>query len=318
VTAIAGSAAARTFTVNALEDRTDVLPGDGLCDADAGAPGEQCTLRAAVQEANATPGTDTIELPAGGYELGLRGSGEDAAASGDLDLTDDVDVIGAGEDASFIVARKVKDRALDVLPGVTVSLLGVRVTEGRSPRRESGGCIRSRGALTLVASRLALCRSRRDGGGLYSQAGTLTLMDVKVFGGAARRDGGGVDIDGGTATVTNAEITKCIARREGAGLDNSGGVVTLSNVRIASNTRPRAGGAISDKDGGMMVLDGCTVAGNCARTGAEISNRDTGLGPSTVTVRDTLIGGGCGGRGNGACIGSLIDGGGNTDAGSCL
>jgi len=57
------SALAATFTVNAVDERRDAAPGDGSCDADPAAPGEQCTLRAAVQEANATPGADTIVVP---------------------------------------------------------------------------------------------------------------------------------------------------------------------------------------------------------------------------------------------------------------
>jgi CSLREA domain-containing protein len=44
------------FLVNSTRDAADLNPGDGACD---GAPrdGEQCTLRAAIQEANAAPGS---------------------------------------------------------------------------------------------------------------------------------------------------------------------------------------------------------------------------------------------------------------------
>src|SRR5215470_16698607 len=86
---------AATFTVNARDDRIDTNPGDGHCDADPATPGDQCTLRAAVQEANASPGADTIMLPAGTYRLTLAGALEDAAATGDLDLFGDVTIIGA-------------------------------------------------------------------------------------------------------------------------------------------------------------------------------------------------------------------------------
>jgi CSLREA domain-containing protein len=58
-----------TFTVNTTGDENDLdFPGgtydstsDGLCDVDA-ATGEQCTLRAAIQEANVTQGPDTINF----------------------------------------------------------------------------------------------------------------------------------------------------------------------------------------------------------------------------------------------------------------
>jgi CSLREA domain-containing protein len=45
-----------TFTVNSSGDQSDVTPGDGIC----ATSGATCTLRAAIQEANALPGSDTI------------------------------------------------------------------------------------------------------------------------------------------------------------------------------------------------------------------------------------------------------------------
>jgi hypothetical protein len=51
-----------TFTVNDSGDGVDVSIGDGLCDADAGTAGDQCTLRAAIQEANFASSVDTIDF----------------------------------------------------------------------------------------------------------------------------------------------------------------------------------------------------------------------------------------------------------------
>jgi CSLREA domain-containing protein len=44
--------------VNSAADGPDVNPGDGICDDGTGS----CTLRAAIEEANATPGSDTISF----------------------------------------------------------------------------------------------------------------------------------------------------------------------------------------------------------------------------------------------------------------
>ena len=55
--------AASTFTVNLTGDQPDFSGSDGRCDTDASAlNGVQCTLRAAIQQANATPGADTINF----------------------------------------------------------------------------------------------------------------------------------------------------------------------------------------------------------------------------------------------------------------
>jgi CSLREA domain-containing protein len=59
--------AATTFTVNSTGDENDLdFPGgtfdnssDGACDVEgSGTTGDQCTLRAAIQQANATSGVD--------------------------------------------------------------------------------------------------------------------------------------------------------------------------------------------------------------------------------------------------------------------
>ena len=53
--------AAITSTVNSTDDAGDVVT-NGTCDSDASTAGEQCTLRAAIQEANATEDADPINF----------------------------------------------------------------------------------------------------------------------------------------------------------------------------------------------------------------------------------------------------------------
>lgn len=57
---------AATFTVNLTSDAGDENPGDGACDADSESTGRQCTLRAALQEANASDGADIINFAISG------------------------------------------------------------------------------------------------------------------------------------------------------------------------------------------------------------------------------------------------------------
>jgi len=57
-------AQAATFIVNLTSDGNDSNPGDGRCDS-LTLPGIQCTLRAAIQEANALAGTETITFNIG-------------------------------------------------------------------------------------------------------------------------------------------------------------------------------------------------------------------------------------------------------------
>ena len=59
---VPGTALAATFTVNSTGNNADADVGNGLCATSDG----QCTLRAAIQEANATPVLDTIGFALGG------------------------------------------------------------------------------------------------------------------------------------------------------------------------------------------------------------------------------------------------------------
>ncbi len=64
--------AAKTFIVNSTGDKADKNIGDGICaDTDG-----NCTLRAAIQEANAIAGTDTIAfaIPGAGMHTITPGS----------------------------------------------------------------------------------------------------------------------------------------------------------------------------------------------------------------------------------------------------
>jgi CSLREA domain-containing protein len=106
-------AAAANFTVNSTADAVDANPGDGLCETRT--PGE-CTLRAAVQETNVLPGEDTITIPAGTYYLSIAGAWEDNAATGDLDITDDLVVTGAGMGVTLIDGNEL-DRIFDIRSG---------------------------------------------------------------------------------------------------------------------------------------------------------------------------------------------------------
>ena len=72
-----GDMAAQTFAVNIATDGADAAVGNGICDVDLATAGAQCTLRAAIQEANATAAADTVTLGGRHYQLSLAGVNED-------------------------------------------------------------------------------------------------------------------------------------------------------------------------------------------------------------------------------------------------
>ena len=111
-----------TFAVNTTTDAVDGNIGDGICDT--AAVGTECSLRAAIQEANFDPVTeDTISLDVTAvgaqprYMLTLTGAGEDASATGDLDIAGPVTIFGNSSPKPIIDGRSA-DRVFDSFPCV--------------------------------------------------------------------------------------------------------------------------------------------------------------------------------------------------------
>lgn len=279
---------AATFTVNATDDRIDADSADGRCDADLATPDDQCTLRAAVQQANASPGADTIMLPAGTYRLTLAGASEDEAATGDLDLFGDITIVGAGASTTVIVGKKAGDRVFEVFGTATVS--GVTIKKGVSPSGEQGGCIRVQGALTLTDAVVTRCATVVEGGGIYAEGTSLTLRDVTLSRNRAGNDAGGFEIVGGTGDLTRVLVTRNAALDESGGFEVSRATVTLTDSRIRNNRAVSEGGAFENEDGGRVTLTNCQVTGNHAKSGGGITNEDTaGFPPSVTTVQGSTI-----------------------------
>src|SRR3954470_18535777 len=108
-----GAAAARAHTPT-VTDGGDTTPG--------GAPGQ---LRRLMNDAVAG---DTILVPA--CTISLFGSpGDDANQQGDLDVTKDVAIVGAGAASTTLAGGfNLSDRILHVLPGVTADISGVTIS----------------------------------------------------------------------------------------------------------------------------------------------------------------------------------------------
>ncbi len=75
--AVQAAVTSLTVTVNRTGDGSDLNPGDGLCDASVNV-GEQCSLRAAIEELNAQ-GPDATPHR---IEFGISGSGPFTIAPG--------------------------------------------------------------------------------------------------------------------------------------------------------------------------------------------------------------------------------------------
>src|SRR5438132_8213844 len=236
-------AAAAPFTVNDTADAVDAAPGDGSC----ATAGGTCTLRAAIQEANAHTGADTIMLPAGTYLLTIPGRGEDAAMMGDLDITDDVTIIGTSAATTILDGNGI-DRIFEIAnPASIVAMSSLTIRNGNpgppGPDADGGG-IFNQGTLTLTDVVVANKTSAGSGGGI-SSVNDLTLTNCVVSGNTAANFGGGID-NPLTATLTNVTVSGNTSGAGGGGgiaNDLLDAIATLTNVTIADNSAsPGSGG----------------------------------------------------------------------------
>lgn len=286
-----------TILVNSTADATDVLPGDGICETAAG--NGVCTLRAAIQEANALTGTDEITLPAGLYNLTLAGSSEDGALSGDLDVTDSLILNGSGQ-ASTVVDGNGLDRVFHIHSAISVTLNGLTMQHGRNSVFASagGGLLNSPNAtLTLESVLLYDNFSISWGGGIHNQ-GVLTLTDSQVISNTADfGSGGGLYNDtGATLNVLRSYIGENSAGHSGGGLytNFNAGPTTMSESTVAGNNSGFGGGIMGEGGSTLSILNS-TISGNQANMGGGLGN-DGGniitLVNSTVTGNQASLGGG--------------------------
>ncbi|HUS24628.1 MAG TPA: DUF4347 domain-containing protein [Candidatus Binatia bacterium] len=248
------SATLATFTVNSESDTSDSENGDGVCADSYG----NCTLRAAIQEANATVGPDTVNFANGVQDVLL--------AYGEITIGDDLTLSGPGA-SNLTVDAQGSSRIFfiddaDSENAATVTIRGVTLANG-------------------------------DGGGGYGGAilshENLVLRDSVVTGSEARA-GGGVAVDTyfGQKPIDTVQIVNTTISDNGASYYNNytsygrgGGVsvyaphaaITIANSTITGNTSEQDGGGVYigglfyaefGGDAGSLTISNSSISGNRA------------------------------------------------------
>src|SRR5438093_12083577 len=254
---LASPGRAATFTVDTTADVVDALAGDGICATATGA----CSLRAAVQESRSLLGPDTIILPSGIYSLTIAGAGNNSATSGDLDISEELTIVGAGARTTIIDGNRL-DRVFDIRNPVPVSISGVTIRNGLAPGTGDGGGIATvSGPLTLRDVAFVGDSAGRNGGAIFVSGGSTVLTDVAVIGNSAG-DAGGIFMQSGVLSLTNVTISGNSAVNDGGGLQVANVSATLTNVTITANSAADGGGIY--RTIATVVLRNAIVANNTA------------------------------------------------------
>jgi CSLREA domain-containing protein len=297
--------------VDSTADLTDLHPGDGKCKASNGL----CTLRAAVQEANALPRHTAILVNPGVYKLTRHGL-DDTAALGDLDMHFDGEVVGAGQSRT-VVDGDGADRVFDLhRPGERVAHLAVRngvATDG------PGGGIRSSTQDFLeylfITDNSAVAGDAPDsgfGGGIAASGGTIRYSAI-AYNNAA--DGGGVWYHGAQTSSSSNLLLHNHVTGDGGGMYFAADDTFVTNTTISGNTAGGHGGGLylaapgSFGPGGFLAV---TIASNSAPTaGAGGIWREPVGETGADSIRGSIVAGNahgdCGGTGSAASLGSNLD-----------
>ncbi len=287
-----------TFTVNTFADAHDAHPGDGTCADKQG----KCSVRAAIEEADALPTGSSIliTVPAGTYGLRL----------GTLGLTANTITITGASSQTTIIRGNHTFTLMTISATVSAHLNQLTLERGHAGSSGYGGGIFSEGSLSVSNSvfssntadqgggidnyygMLSVTNSAfsgnsaaGSGGGIENVGGTLTVANSAFRGNVTGHSGGAIHIFSGTLTMSNSTISNNVSRRHGGGIVNYYGTVSVSNSTISDNTADGNGGGIVNDYGGAVSVSNSTISSNLASNGASgIFNRS-----GTFTLTGSII-----------------------------
>lgn len=263
------NAATFIVTTNADPDNTA-----GSCAANG-----TCSLRQAVNAANATAGDDTINFAAGlanqiiTLTVGLN----------DIDITSNTVIDATG--VNGIKVSGANAIRVFLITGATVTLRGFTIRDGNSNGSNSfagtGGGIKTDNSF-LTLDNVVITNSFGDatgGGGIAADSGgSLVVTNSTISNNTGNNSGGGILLGGvPNLSITNSIITNnTAANSEGGGISATRGIpgvsvqITLTGVQLtnnhADNNPSGSGGGIIVASTNVLTVTNCTVSGNTSFT----------------------------------------------------
>jgi CSLREA domain-containing protein len=286
------------FTVNLTTDQQDANTGDSICDIDLSTLGEQCSLRAAVEQANALAGVDTITFT-------LVTPATINLTIGELFINSNITITGLGarnltlQRSMTVGTANFRIFNINGASGTTVNINSLTIANGNVANGDGGsfdsigGGILVRSGNSLDLSEVSIKSNTADNGGGIASVGFLNITRSTISNNIAFA-GGGLRVDGIT-NISNSTISDNTARAIGTFSGTGGGIVidgqaNLTNVTVSNNVATNSTGGIFSS--GATRLRNTIVAKN---TSPNIE-RDTFISPTqNFSGSNNLIGVGGGG-----------------------
>jgi CSLREA domain-containing protein len=256
-----------------------------------------CTLRAALQAANATSGA-VVVVPAGNYPL--------TKSLGPLIATKPMSIVGTAPSSATVVDAD-NTRVLEIRSGANVTIRNLTIADGNAGRNLGGGILVQAGATLNLESSTVRENRANEGAGIHN-SGSLRVSSSTINANTASGKGGGL-FNAGTALILNSTIDGNSAKG-GGGIASSGATEVVFST-VTSNTSNNSNGGGIYRVGGVFVVKSSVLAYNGAP-----DERDCYGSPTFVGVNLIESSSGCNPNGQvilaNPLLGPLADNGGPT------
>lgn len=232
------------FTVSSAADSNDATPGDTIC-ADANA---QCTLRAAIDESNATAAADAIIF-------NLPHPSVINLTLGELAVINSLDIVGPGARRLTVQRSTVAGTSKFRIFRSSANLVrfNIRSLTIRNGNDTSGGALLVEGGSNVSLIDTAVSDSHAfAGGGIRVDQANLVILRSLINSNIADNEGGAIFITGTASaiSITSSTITENSAALGGA-VNNEGNLL-LINGTISRNSASQGSSSILNASGGLV------------------------------------------------------------------
>ena len=307
--------AAITLHVNTPAETDDAAPGNGVCADSTG----KCSLRAAVQEANALAGDDTINVPVGTYYFTKQ-----------LNITQNLTINGAGRNSTILDGPGSSGaKGLNISPAINVNINNLTLWEfpkaiyisgtetdhgqvfvsnsdlrnnsNADPNNPGSALSNYCEGCSVTLEQTNVFDNSSPGCGAIENEGTLNINNnSQVYSNhATTGSGGAICNDGGTLSVNMSIIrdnqASGVNNNFGGGIYQTDGATGIYQGSIQGNTADDGGGGIY-LSGGMLSVLFSNVIGNSADAGSggglNLLAEDVLIETSNILENQAITGGG--------------------------
>ncbi len=252
---------AATFTVNSTADTND-----NVCDA------TDCTLREAVEAANALAGDDTID-----FSTAVFGATPQTITLGGTELlvnTGRLVIFGVGANLLTIDGNN-QSRIFYVDTPAALAIVNLTVTNGLGVGNDNGfgGGIANRGLLAVDGCVITNNTASTGGGGILNELGIVQIFSSTISNNTTGTFGGGIRSNIGDLTIEDSTFDNNTVNSFGGSIEMTRGIAVINNTNITNSNSSLIGGGIvaqgtSAATKATLEINNSNISGNNANNSA--------------------------------------------------